>query len=65
MNLYKQTAVVKDGRIVTQWAGSQGDASKQRSAWTKEGVKRVDITTEIVDVPTNKAGLIEFLNGGA
>lgn len=62
MKLTKQTAVVKDGAIETVWAGSQAEASKQRSTWTAAGIKRVDITTDEVDVPTDKKGLLAFLN---
>lgn len=67
MKLTKQTAVVaKDGdnavRIDTMWSGSQAEASAQRSAWTKGGIKRVDITTDEIDVPTDKKGLLGFLN---
>jgi hypothetical protein len=68
MKLYKQTVVFKndDGaHTETRWSGSQADASAQRSAWTKAGAKRADITTEEVDVPTDKKGLLAFLNAGS
>jgi len=67
MRLYKQTAKVPDDdhmgvRSETLWSGSQAEAASQRAAWVKSGVKRADITTEEVEVPTNKQGLIGFLN---
>lgn len=61
MQLYK-TAVIG---LPSKWSGSQSDAAKDRNAlWEqyKDQGKRSDITTTPVDVPTNKQGLIEFLN---
>lgn len=67
MKLYKQTAVVRDSAGAAQethWSGSQAEASKQRAEWTRKGVKRAEITTDEVDVPTDKKGLLEWLNNG-
>lgn len=48
---------------LTQYAPSQTAASKLRMAFISDyGVKRDDMTTTEVDVPTSKGGLIEFLN---
>ncbi len=55
MRLYKTT-----GGDQTKWDGSQADASKRRVELRREGLKPVE--TEEVEVPTNKAGLLEFLN---
>ena len=63
MNLYKTTADADDdqgARMVTIWSGSQAAASKDRVAYKKQSYKGVG--TEEVEVPTNKVGLIEFLN---
>lgn len=62
MQLYKTT--VNDQKA--KWSGSQSEAAKDRNAlwdsYKASGGKRSDITTTPVDVPTNKQGLIEFLN---
>lgn len=62
MQLYKTT--INDQKA--KWSGSQADAAKDRNAlwdsYKASGGKRSDITTTPVDVPTNKQGLIEFLN---
>lgn len=44
------------------WVGSQADAGKARKEFVADGFKRAEITTDEVDVPTNKEGLINFLN---
>lgn len=45
------------------WEGSSAAASKKRTELTETlGCKRKDIEVEQVEVPTNKEGLIEFLN---
>lgn len=41
---------------------SQADAAGARKELVDEGFKRTDITTTEVDVPTDKAGLLNFLN---
>jgi hypothetical protein len=65
MRLYKLTIVAGEETIRTHWVGSQGDAAKVRKGWVSdEGFKRTQIRTEEVDVPTNKEGLLAFLNGG-
>lgn len=46
-----------------QWVGTQAAVSKARKEWMQnEGFKRTEITDEEVEVPTNKAGLLDFLN---
>lgn len=63
MKLYRQSVTFANNRNDTHWAGSQAEAAAKRAAWTKEGAKRNDIQTDEVDVPTDKKGLLEFLNG--
>lgn len=46
----------------SRWVGTQSDAGKARKEFVEKGFKRAEITTEEVDVPTNKEGLIKFLN---
>ena len=57
----RELDVKSDFRSVT-WVGSQADAGKTRKALVDNGIKRAEITTEEVDVPTNKEGLLKFLN---
>lgn len=45
-----------------RWSGSKADAAKDRAALTASGVKRADITTVEIDVPTDKQGLLAWLN---
>jgi hypothetical protein len=59
MNLQKITT--NDNK--TFWLASQAEASAKRADLVREGYKRVELTTEAVDVPTDKQGLISFLNG--
>ena len=48
---------------VSIWVGSKAEASSTRAYLvSNKGYKRADITTTEVDVPTDKAGLIGFLN---
>lgn len=63
MKLYRisaQSAEGADQPVV--WVGTQSDAGKARKTFVEGGFKRAEITTEEVDVPTNKEGLIAFLN---
>jgi len=53
-----------NGDTFFRWLGSQADCSKYRAEQTAKGAKRADIKTDEVEVPTNKAGLLEFLNKG-
>jgi len=63
MKLYKITATLSDGTTERKWAGSGDAAAKARKHFNSERkVPRDSITTDEVEVPTNKAGLIDFLN---
>lgn len=46
----------------THWVGSLADASAKRKQLTAEGWTRKEVETEEIDVPTDKAGLMAFLN---
>lgn len=48
--------------VEMRWVGSQADAGKTRKEFVEMGFKRADLETEEVDVPTNKEGLLAFLN---
>lgn len=66
MKLYTVTA--PEDRAKRHWAGSQADAAKVKNdLWdkakeAKTDTKRADIEITAVDVPTDKAGLLNFLN---
>ena len=61
MKLYEITAKV-DGVIKTQYAGSLQYGIAARKTLSESGVKRADIKQEEVNVPTDKQGLLDFLN---
>jgi len=61
MKLYKVT-VAAEGDYFAKWTGSQADAAKARKGFTNDGFKRRDIETEEHDIPTNKEGLLGWLN---
>lgn len=73
MKLYKITRPIhelndEDVDGVVQFAGSQADARKARIDFeapfkSLKPKDRPEVTVEEVEVPTNKKGLIEFLNG--
>lgn len=64
MQLYKTTAT--DGHIDSlprySWQGSADAASKARTALKKDGMRA---TSEFTNVPTDKAGLLDWLNENA
>lgn len=65
MKLYKITVHVarEDGEApIVEWLGTQAECASSRRKWNSEGVKRNDIDTEEVEVPTDKKGLLAFLN---
>ena len=59
MKLYRTFTSTGDKE---SWAGSQAEAASQRKAFNQAGHKRDSIVTMEVDVPTDKKGLLEFLN---
>ena len=60
MKLYRVIASTDIQKVI--WVGTQSDAGKARKELVAEGFKRAEIQTEEVDVPTNKEGLLAFLN---
>lgn len=62
MRLYKITA--NETALPSVWAGSQAEAATARKLLVDQGAKRKDLVTEEIEVPTNKQGLIDFLNRG-
>lgn len=67
MRLYKIIASytpVTELPSETVWAGSKADGVAKRKALMEKGFRRKDIEEVEVDVPTNKEGLLAFLNNG-
>lgn len=46
----------------SEFVGSQAEAAAVRARMVKEGAARKEITTISVNVPTDKEGLLRFLN---
>lgn len=44
------------------WAASQNDAASARAQLNKRGIPRAQIITDEYDVPTDKKGLLKWLN---
>jgi len=74
MKLYRVTSPAhsfEDGlelAVKTSWQGTQADARKIRIEFEQpfkeiKPLKRPKVVVDEVDVPTNKEGLLEFLNG--
>lgn len=66
MRCYKVSVEVGVDEPVTvaRYAGTQAQAKAARDALVLEyGVRKSDIETEEVDVPTSKEGLLAFING--
>ena len=49
----------------TKWVGTQAEAANIRKQFVDAGRKRAELTTSEVNVPTDKAGLLAFLNENA
>ena len=64
MKLYKITASTRpDGDAhQVRWVGSQADAASQRKTFVAKGFCRAEIETDEADIPTDKAGLLAWLN---
>lgn len=58
MKLYQTTG--EDGCVKARWSGSLADASKDRVAMKKEALTNVHTSDQ--DIPTDKAGLLAWLN---
>jgi len=62
MKLYLITATTEDSKTHVIWGGSQSDAASARKEMLTRGATRKKTRTFGVDVPTNKEGLLQFLN---
>ena len=65
MRLYKITANDGTADPETHWVGSKADGVAKRKVLAAEGWTRKEINEVEVEVPTNKEGLLAFLNSGA
>lgn len=62
MRAYK-VSMSLEGAEITGFAGTQKDATTARQTLVdKYGVKKSSVTIEDVDIPTDKTGLLDFLN---
>lgn len=59
MRLYR---VISQTSETSSWAGSQSDVAELKRGMLEDGAKRKEISVEDVEVPTNKASLILWLN---
>ena len=64
MKLYRVEAVMQNGgEKAVSWHGSEADCATARKILVGDfGYKRAEITTEAVDVPVDKKGLLAWLN---
>ena len=44
------------------WFGSEAECGTERKRLVSSGIKRADIETETIDIPTDKKGLLAWLN---
>lgn len=63
MRLYKTKGLHDQEGWEARWDGTQADAAKQRKAMKEQGFDKVE--TKEVDVPTDKQGLLAWLNAHA
>lgn len=67
MRLYKITAInTSKGEqpdTETHWVGSKSEGVTKRKELLAEGWTRRELTETEVDIPTNKEGLLAWLNG--
>jgi len=64
MKLYRITSV-HNGVVEAQFVSSLTDGVVARKELAEKGLKRADIKQEEVNVPTDKTGLLDFLNNYA
>ena len=62
MKLYIIDAPIEGEANITRVVTSQAECASTRAEITGLGIKRKDIGTHEVDVPTTKAELVSFLN---
>lgn len=65
MRLYAIKYENKDGEVKRRFAGSDSDASKLATKLKADGEAKAKPVREQIDVPTDKIGLINWLNANA
>jgi hypothetical protein len=62
MRLYRITTSAELSSPTVRWAASKAEAASIRQSMCTDGASRASINTEEIDVPTDKVGLLRFLN---
>lgn len=65
MRLYKTVGAHDNAMVekVVRWSGTQAEAATARKDLNSyQKIPRANITTEEVEIPTDKKGLLEWLN---
>lgn len=58
-----EVSVVVDGKKIRGFAGTQGEAKTARQTLVdNHGVKKSSVSIDEVDIPTDKTGLLGFIN---
>jgi len=66
MRLYKIKASGNgEGMVQIIWVGSKAEGVIERKKLYEAGYARKEVTEVEVDIPTNKEGLLAYLNGAA
>jgi hypothetical protein len=67
MKLYLVHGIVRTPNSVEtvfRWCGTQAECTATRKEFIERGASKYDTHIKEIEVPTNKAGLLEFLNKG-
>lgn len=64
MKLYRVSSdkTIDNGKPVIRWAGTQAGVVQAKKDFMAAGLKRKDLSTEEIDVPTKKDELVTWLN---
>jgi hypothetical protein len=60
MRFYKTEGDSREGFTLVKWSGSQAAAASDRRALKEDG--RIIVETTAIEVPTDKPGLLAWLN---
>lgn len=64
MKLYRVSSevAIDNGKKALKWVGTQADVVATKKEWMAAGMKRKEISTEDIEIPTKKDELVEWLN---
>lgn len=64
MKLYRVSSdkTIDNGKPVIRWAGTQAGVVQAKKDFMAAGLKRKELSTEEIDVPTKKDELVAWLN---